>query len=74
MIVLKLKKMIFLKAMKTAGTSFEIALSRHASESDIITPIKSADELIRSNLGFPGPMNFKEEFSMNVTSAPPLGA
>ena len=73
MIVLKLKRAIFLKAKKTAGTSFEIALSRHASESDIITPIKNEDELIRRNLGFPGPMNFKEEFSMNVTSPPRLG-
>ena len=49
MIYLADKKILFLKAKKVAGTSFEIALSRYSTnpEADIITPIMVADELIR---------------------------
>lgn len=51
-------KFIFLKTRKTAGTSIEIALSKFCGVNDIITPITKEDELIRKELGFPGPQNF----------------
>lgn len=57
MIFLRSHKLVFLKARKVAGTSFEIALSRYAQPSDIVTPISEADELIRRRMGFSGPIN-----------------
>lgn len=62
MIVLHKEKVIFLKARKVAGTSFEIALSKFADKSSIITPISPADEVIRKRLGFRGPQNYKASF------------
>lgn len=55
MIVLHEPKLIFLKARKVAGTSLEIALSKYASASSVITPVGQEDELIRESLGFRGP-------------------
>lgn len=51
--------MIFLKARKVGGTSFEIGLSRFATRSSIITPITKEDEDTRRALGFRGPQNYK---------------
>ena len=59
MIVLHGHKLIFLKARKVAGTSFEIALSRYAGEGDIVTPISPKDEEIRVRLGFTQGQNYK---------------
>ncbi len=39
MIISHKYKFIFVKTMKTAGTSIEIFLSRHCAETDILTPI-----------------------------------
>jgi hypothetical protein len=50
--------LIFLKSRKTAGTSFEIALSEFAGPEDIITPITAEDETIRRSLGGRGPQNY----------------
>jgi len=50
---------IFLKTAKTAGTSVEIALSRHAGPEDIITPISDSDEKLRRDHGGRGPQNFR---------------
>jgi hypothetical protein len=61
MIVSHQHKIIFLKPRKVAGTSFEIALSKFLSESDVITPISRDDEAIRRGLGFLGPRNFNFE-------------
>jgi hypothetical protein len=58
MIVLHEQKLIVLKARKVGGTSFEIALSKFASEKSIITPIRATDEQIRISLGFRGPQNY----------------
>ena len=58
MIVSHQHKLIFIKARKVAGTSFEIALSRFLSEGDIITPISRDDEKIRRERGFMGARNF----------------
>ncbi|WP_421693402.1 hypothetical protein [Aestuariivirga sp.] len=51
---------IFLKTTKTAGTSFEIVLSKYADPADIVTPISDEDEKTRQALGFPGPQNYLE--------------
>jgi hypothetical protein len=42
---------IFIKGMKVAGTSVEMALSTLCGEGDIITPISQVDELERLKLG-----------------------
>ncbi|HEY0104620.1 MAG TPA: hypothetical protein VGB91_00950 [Rhizomicrobium sp.] len=42
---------IFVKGMKVAGTSVEIALSRLCGPDDIVTPISPIDELARLALG-----------------------
>jgi hypothetical protein len=58
MILLKQPNLLFLKSRKTAGTSFEIALSKFADENSVITPINSEDEKTRKQLGFRGPQNY----------------
>jgi len=59
MILLRDYNLLFIKARKVAGTSFEIALSKFASNEDIITPISSNDEKLRTEKGFTGPENFE---------------
>lgn len=51
-------RFIFLKTIKTAGTSFEIALSKYLGPSDIITPV--SEEYIREELGYRGAQNYKQ--------------
>ena len=60
MILSKAHNFIFLKTTKTAGTSFEIALSKYAGPEDVVTPISDEDELTRSRLGYRGPQNYLE--------------
>jgi len=57
MILSKKHNFIFLKTSKTAGTSFEIALSKFLGDDAIITPISPEDEVLRAGLGFRGPQN-----------------
>lgn len=52
-------RFIFLKTRKTAGTSMEIALSKFCGHGDVISPIRGADERIRSELGYRGPQNHR---------------
>ncbi len=59
MIVLHEPKIIVLKARKVGGTSLEIALSRFATETSIITPITKEDEETRTKLGYRPPQNFR---------------
>lgn len=51
-------KFIFIKTLKTAGTSIEIALSQFCETGDTITPITKEDESKRQELGFRGPRNY----------------
>lgn len=60
MIYLRDRKLLFFKPYKTAGTSFEIALSRHAGQQDIVTPLVLGDELLRRKLGGQKPANWAE--------------
>lgn len=61
MVFLNNEKIIFLKARKVAGTSFEIALSRYAKAEDIITPISPNDERLREELGFASCQNYLDQ-------------
>lgn len=58
MILSRTNNFIFLKTTKTAGTSFEIALSKYAGPDDVVTPISDEDELTRAQLGYRGPQNY----------------
>lgn len=62
MIVNKKFKIIFVKTKKTAGTSFEIALSKFCGADDVITPISPKDEHLRGALGFRSAQNYKNHF------------
>ena len=53
---------IFLKTVKTAGTSVEIALSKFCTADDVITPITDEDEQLRRELGYQGPANYLVPF------------
>lgn len=87
MIYLQAANILFLKTRKTAGTSFEIALSRHATPVDIVTPVSLVDEILRRRAGGVFPQNwartraaeiaFKQavaEFAASKAAAPPAGA
>ena len=50
-------RFVFIKTRKTAGTSLEIALSRHCGPDDIVTRISPADEELRAAGGGAGPQN-----------------
>lgn len=52
-------RFIFLKTRKTAGTSIEIALSRHCGPDDIVTPISPEDEELRTESGGMSPRNYE---------------
>ena len=55
-------RFIFLKTVKTAGTSVEIALSKFCTPADVITPITADDEQLRRELGYQGPANYRIPF------------
>lgn len=57
MIVSHRHRFVFVKTRKTAGTSIEIALSRHCGPDDIVTRISPADEELRAAAGGVGPQN-----------------
>ena len=52
-------RFIFLKTVKTAGTSVEIALSKFCTPADVVTPISDEDEQLRRELGYQGPVNYR---------------
>jgi hypothetical protein len=70
-------RFIFLKTFKTAGTSIEIALSKHCGPRDTITRMLApADEELRKGLGYRGPQHYvlkddgvrRQFFSPHVTA------
>jgi hypothetical protein len=52
MIISHSRKFIFIKPMKVAGTSLEIALSKYCGPGDILTPFGQKDEQTRRDLGY----------------------
>jgi hypothetical protein len=50
-------RFVFIKTRKTAGTSLEIALSRHCGPDDIVTRISPEDEALRAAAGGVPPQN-----------------
>ncbi|GAA5130685.1 hypothetical protein GCM10023339_61540 [Alloalcanivorax gelatiniphagus] len=50
-------RFVFIKTRKTAGTSLEIALSRHCGPDDLVTRISPEDEQLRAAAGGVGPQN-----------------
>jgi hypothetical protein len=52
MIISHRHKFIFIKPLKVAGTSLEIALSKYCGSDDILTPFGQHDEEKRRELGF----------------------
>lgn len=60
MIVSHARRFVFVKTVKTAGTSLEIALCRHCGKDDIITPIDDRDEEKRRAIAGRGPQNFRK--------------
>lgn len=50
-------RFVFIKTRKTAGTSLEIALSRHCGPDDLVTRISPEDEELRAAAGGVGPQN-----------------
>lgn len=69
MIICHPLKLIFFKTKKTAGTSFEVALSHYCSDACIITPISPDDELQRRRLDCCGPRNFEEKHRLGREEA-----
>lgn len=58
MIISHSRRFIFIKTMKTAGTSLEIALSKYCGEDDIITPLWSGEEEMRKQSAGLSPRNY----------------
>lgn len=63
MIISHKHKFIFIKTVKTAGTSVEILLSTICGNNDIITAVSPDDELIRKKINGCGPINTAIPFS-----------
>lgn len=57
MIVSHRHRFVFVKTRKTAGTSIEIALSRHCGPDDVVTSVTPDDESLRRREGGVGPQN-----------------
>ena len=61
MILCREYRFIFIKGVKVAGTSIEIALSALCGPEDIVTPITLVDELTRKTHGYRLPQNYHED-------------
>jgi hypothetical protein len=59
-IFLKKQNLLFIKSVKTAGTSVEIALSANATPQDIVTPLLPGDELLRMKEPYQFPVNWAQ--------------
>ena len=56
---------IFIKTMKTAGTSIEMAISPHCGPSDVLTPINPQFDRQRIEAGMP-PRNFGPQYVVDA--------
>lgn len=63
MILLRGQRILFIKPLKTASTSVDIAFSCNATEDDIVTPLRPADEMIRKGVGGTFPVNWAKKQS-----------
>ncbi|MXX99043.1 MAG: sulfotransferase domain-containing protein, partial [Gammaproteobacteria bacterium] len=67
MIVSHKHKMIFIKRMKIAGTSFEMALGRYCGTEDIITPLEANRGAMRQKrFGHNEGQNYKSPHKYNI--------
>lgn len=64
MIISHKYRFIFLKTLKTAGTSVEISLSRYCGPEDIISALVEEDEAIRRELGC-GPQHHDRPYKLS---------
>ncbi|WKU42627.1 hypothetical protein Q3V23_00245 [Streptomyces sp. VNUA116] len=72
MIVMHDVGLVFIRTRKTAGTSVEIALSRHAGEDDVITSLSLRDEALRAREGGRPPQNhLRSGLTPGDTPVPP---
>jgi hypothetical protein len=60
MIYLKRKNLLFIKPLKTASTSLEIAFACNATDEDIVTRMTTSYELMRLQMGAQLPVNYME--------------
>ena len=60
MIISHKLKVIYIKLVKVAGTSFELALSKYCGPDDILTPIKGHGKKYRQSLGFLEAQNYMD--------------
>ena len=58
MIISHKLRIIYIKLIKVAGTSFELALSQYCSPDDILTPIKGGGQIYRKSRGFLEAQNY----------------
>lgn len=58
MIISHSRKFIFVKTLKTAGTSLEMALSKHCAPGDVLTPLIPEEERERRRIAGIGAQNF----------------
>lgn len=70
MIVSHRHRFIYVKTLKTAGTSLEIALAKFCGDRDVITPIDRADEATRQALGYRGAQNARPRLRRLATDLP----
>jgi hypothetical protein len=61
MILSKTLRLVFVKGIKVAGTSVEMAISAVCGPDDIITPITPIDELDRMNMGCRPAQNYSSD-------------
>ena len=54
------RKFVFVKTMKTGGTSIEMALSKYCREGDVLTPLEAGDERQRREIAGIGAQNYLE--------------
>ncbi len=60
MIISHKLKVIYIKLIKVAGTSFELALSKYCGPDDILTPIKGGGQKYRKSSGLPEAQNYMD--------------